>query len=290
MRLLEPIRLLVFAAMLGGAPALAQTAQPSLQRYPAAREVQVRDVAGFVRVTPENRTDVAVSIRSGGFEPPRVRLNGDRLVIDGRLRRQIRDCRIDGEGFQVTTTREGRVSGNELMVIELRVPQNAVVSASGAVRLRVGASQAARIAISGCGDADIARVADEADVSVAGSPDLRLHEAGSATVSLAGAGDIVVGVVHDGLTVSIAGAGDFIAGRADGPTNIAIQGAGDVTIRDGHATTLSVAIAGAGDVVHNGSAERLDAAILGAGDVRVRHVEGEVTRRVLGGGEVIVGR
>ena len=32
------------------------------------------------------------------------------------------------------------------------------------------------------------------------------------------------------------------------------------------------------------------AVILGGGDVRVRHVEGEINRRVLGGGEVVVGR
>ena len=49
-------------------------------------------------------------------------------------------------------------------------------------------------------------------------------------------------------------------------------------------------VTGAGDVVHNGTAERLDAAIFGAGDVRVRRVDGQVTRRVLGVGEVIVGR
>lgn len=288
MRLIEPIRVLALAALLGAAPAA--QAQSGFQRYAGASEVQLRDVAAIVRVTPENRTDVAVSIRAGGFDPPQLRVSGDRLVIDGRLRRQIRSCRVDGQSFEVTTARQGRVSGDQLMVIELRVPQNAVVSAGGAVRLHVAPSQAARIAVSGCGDAEIERVADEAEISVAGAPDVRLQEAGSATVSVAGAGDVMLGVVHDGLTVSIAGAGDFTAARADGPTNIAIQGAGDVTIREGRATTLSIAIAGAGDVVHNGSAETLDAAIFGAGDVRVRRVDGEVRRRVLGGGEVIVGR
>jgi len=292
MRLIEPIRLAFIAAALLAAPASAQTIPPgqSFQRYAGAREVQIRDVAAFVRVTPENRTDVSVSIHAGGMPAPQLRLSGERLVIDGRLRRQIRSCQVDGQGFQVTTARQGRVSGRDLMVIEVRVPQNAVVATSGAVRLRIGPSQAAKVSVSGCGDAEIERVADTAEISVAGSPNLRLHEADSATVALAGAGDVTVGVVHDGLTVSIAGAGDFNAARADGPTNIAIQGAGDVTIRDGRATTLSVAIAGAGDVVHNGSAERLDAVILGAGDVRVRRVDGEVTRRILGGGEVIVGR
>lgn len=301
MRLNMPAAIAAFAMLALAAPAQAQTAPAApargaapvqnWQRFAAASEVQIRDVAAFVRITPENRTDVAISIQNRGpLRAPDVRVSGERLIVDGRMRRQIRSCRVEGDNLQVTTSRNGRLSGEQLPVIYVRVPQHAVVSASGAVRMRVAPSQAAKIAISGCGDADIERVSDEAEISIAGAPDVRLYEAGSATVSVAGSGDVVAGAIHDGLTVSIAGAGDVVVARADGPTNIAIQGAGDVTVREGRATTLSVMIAGAGDVVHNGSAARLDAAILGAGDVRVRHVEGEVTRRVLGGGDVIVGR
>jgi len=311
MRLIGPLNACLIATALTALPAQAQTtptppaeARPSpnaaapnapaphtWQRYAQAAKVQLRDVAAFIRIRPENRSDVLVAVHNTGPLPaPTFRIARDRLVIDGRLRRQFRGCRVVGPGFEVTTARQGRLSNDQLPVIDLRVPQNAVVSASGAVRLQMGPSQTAEVAINGCGDADIERVAGEAEISLAGSPDLRLYDAGTTTVSVAGAGDIIAGVIRDGLTLSIAGAGDFVAARADGPTRIAIQGAGDVTIRDGRATTLSVVIAGAGDVVHNGSAEQLDAVILGAGDVRVRRVEGAVTRRVLGGGEVVVGR
>ncbi|HET9231052.1 MAG TPA: DUF2807 domain-containing protein [Vitreimonas sp.] len=259
-------------------------------RYDAA-EVTIRDAAALVRVRPENRSDVAVSIVNPGQLPaPELRVSRGRLVIDGTLRRQIRSCRVNGADFEVVTSRQGRLHAAQLPVIELRVPEHAVVSAGGAVRLHLAPAETAEVSLSGCGDADIVSVAGEADVSVSGAGDLRLYEAGQADVRVAGAGDVILGVVRSGLTVSIAGAGDFTASRADGPTNIALQGAGDVTIRDGRATTLSVAIAGAGDVTHNGSVERLDAVILGGGDVRVRQVSGEVTRRVLGGGEVVVGR
>lgn len=260
-------------------------------RYDDTTEVQLRDVAAIVRVRPENRTDVAVSIsHAGPLRAPRIRATGNRVVIDGNMRRQIRSCRVDGQNFEVVTSRNGRLQNAQLPTIELRVPQSARITASGAVRMHVDPSQSARIRVSGCGDADIERVEDDAEINVAGSQDVRLYEAGSATVAVAGSGDVVLGAVRDGLTASIAGAGDLTAARADGPTNIAIQGSGDVLIRDGRATTLSVAIAGAGDVTHNGSAERLDVVILGAGDVRVRQVDGQVTRRVLGGGEVTVGR
>jgi hypothetical protein len=298
MRLIETLRLAAFATGLGVAAAQAQTpptppAAPAAawSRYAEARELQLRDVAGIVRITPENRTDIAIAIANPGpLNTPDVRLRGNRLLVDGELRRQIRSCRVRGQDFEVQTARNGRLNGRQLPVIDVRVPQNAVVAVGGAVRLHMAPSQSARVRLEGCGDADIERVEDDADIAVSGSPDLRLYEAGVATISVAGAGDVTLGVVRDGLTVSIAGAGDLNVTRADGPTSIAVQGAGDVTIRDGHATTLSVAIAGAGDVVHNGSADRLDVAILGIGDVRVRRVDGQVTRRVLGGGDVIIGR
>jgi hypothetical protein len=285
------ISALAATAAAQGAPAPPEPASVAQQwtRFDAA-EVTLRDVAALVRVRPEDREDIAVSIVNEGRLPaPELRVSRGRLVIDGKLRRQIRSCRVDGDDFVVVTSRQGRLHAAQLPVIELRVPSHAVVSAGGAVRLHLAPAQTADVNLSGCGDADIVSVAGEADVSVSGAGDLRLYEAGQADVRVAGAGDVMLGVVRSGLTVSIAGAGDLVAARADGPTNIALQGAGDVTIRDGHATTLSVAIAGAGDVTHNGSAERLDAVILGSGDVRVRQVSGEVTRRVLGGGEVVVG-
>jgi hypothetical protein len=261
-------------------------------RYTHASEVQLRDVAAYVRITPEDRTDVAIAITNAGPLPaPELRVSRNRLIVDGKLRRQIRSCHVRGaDGFEVEISRRGRVSDQNLPVIHLRVPQEAVVAAGGAVRLRLAPAESARLRLDGCGDADLERVTGEADVAVSGAPDVRLYEAGSASVAVAGAGDVTLGAIRSGLTVSIAGVGDVIAARVDGPTNIAIQGAGDVIIRDGRATTLSVAVAGAGDVTHNGVAERLDVAILGGGDVRVREVEGPVTRRVLGGGDVIIGR
>jgi hypothetical protein len=285
-------------ALSAAAPSAAQTAPEApasvaeqWRRYPDATQVQIRDAAALVRVTPEDRTDVAMSIvHRGPLPAPQVRISRNRLIVDGQMRRQIRSCHVDGQDFEVQTARQGRLHANQLPIIEIRVPRAAVVSAGGAVRLHMGPAESAEVSLNGCGDADLVRVENAADIAIAGAPDLRLYEAGTATVAVSGGGDVVLGVVRNGLTLSIAGAGDIVAARADGPTNIAVQGAGDVTIRDGRATTMSVVITGAGDVTHNGSAERLDVVILGGGDVRVRQVNGEVTRRVIGAGDVTVGR
>lgn len=273
------------------APTFALTA-PSYARYERATEVQLRDVAAYVRVRPENRSDVSVAfINTGPLAAPRISRSGRRLIVDGGLRRQVRGCSVEGaSGFEVRTTRNGVLRGNQIPTIELRVPQNAVVSTNGAVRLRMAPAQAATLRVDGCGDADIERIAESAEISISGSPDVRAFDVGELEAALAGSGDLNVGVVRSGLTVSVAGSGEFSAARVDGETNIALQGSGDVLIRDGRATTLSVAIAGSGDVIHNGTAQSLDAAIFGSGDVRVRRVEGETSRNVIGSGEVIVGR
>lgn len=284
-------------ALIVGLVALPVAAQPTpaapqAARFAQASEVQLRNVAGFVTIHPEDRTDVAITVTNAGPLPaPELRVSRNRLIVDGKLRRQIRSCRILPEGgLEVRTARYGRVSGAQLSRYDIRIPQNAVVSADGGMRLHMGPSQSVHLRLDGCGDGDVERTEGEAEVSVSGSPDLRLYDGGQVTVAIAGAGDVTLGVVRSGLTASIAGSGDLTAARVDGPTSIAVQGSGDVLIRDGRSTTLSVVVAGSGDVTHNGTAATLDAVVVGSGDVRVHRVDGAVTQRVLGSGDVVVGR
>lgn len=262
------------------------------RRYLRASEIRLENMAAYVRVRPEERDDVAVAIVNQGPLPaPNLRRSGRRLVIDGRLRGQLLTCTVRGAtGFDVRTRRQGQVSGGQLPVIEIRVPLEAVVTARGAMRMHMTAAESAEVSFDGCGDADIERVDDLAQVAVAGDAKMRIFDAGELVAALAGEAQLEARYVRDGATVSIAGAGVFRAARADGPTNIVIQGAGEAAIGEGRAEDMTVVINGAGEVIHNGSAESLDVFIVGAGDVRVREVEGEVSRRVLGAGRVVVGR
>lgn len=274
--------------LMAGASAYAQPAPEDWSRYPVATEVQLRDLAAVVRVTPQPRADVALAlINPGPLPDPELRISRNRLIVDGKQRR-AGGCRGEREDFSINVPGHGRLRADQLPIVEIRVPENVVLSASGALRVNVGAAQSANVTIAGCGNADIEAVAGAADLTVAGAGNVRLFQAGSARVTIAGAGDVELGAVLEGLTASIAGAGELAAARVDGPTSLAVQGAGDVTIRDGRADVLTVVIAGAGDVTHNGEVDRLDVTIVGAGDVRVRRVEGEINRRVLGGGAVIV--
>lgn len=282
----------------GGLVALALASHAAAQRpdaahwarYAGAREVQIRDVAAVIVITPENRADVAIAIEnSGPLSAPEVRLSGRRLILDGRLRGQIRSCHAQVEAFTVTTRRRGRLQTSQLPTIRVRAPQDAVIAAGGAYVLRLAPSQSAHLNFGGCGFAAVARVEDEAEVRVGGNVNVQIEEAGELSLASAGASDIAVGVVRDGFTLSVAGSSDVSVVRADGPTSIAVQGSGDVEIAGGRATSLSIAVAGSGDVRHQGSARELDAVVVGSGDVSVRSVDGEISRRVIGSGEVRTG-
>ena len=213
------------------APAAPQYAVPApaapnltFRRY-AASELQIRDVAAFVRIHPENRADISVAIINPSSLPaPRLHSAGNRLIIDGQLRRRIRGCRTGAQGrFDVNINGAGWLRTEQIPIIEVRAPQRANVSVSGATRLNMGRAENAEVNIAGCGDADLEGVSGEIALAMAGSSDVRLYDAGTASVSLAGDGDATIGVVRNGITVSIAGSGDLIASRVDGPTNIAVH-------------------------------------------------------------------
>ncbi|MES1156513.1 MAG: DUF2807 domain-containing protein [Alphaproteobacteria bacterium] len=268
-------------------------APPSPPWYRApSTELRLKDVAAIVHIIPENRADISFSIANEGPLPtPEVHPTRTQLTIDGGLRRRIGVCNRDRDGFSVSVDGFGRVAEARLPVIVVRIPQAAVIDASGAVQMHVEPAQTLRLEIGGCGAAEVERVVGAADVSTAGGDmEVRLFDVGSIALREAGGGNVFLGAVRAGMDLSVAGAGDIVVTRADGPTNIAIQGSGDVVINGGHASTLSVAIVGSGDVVHLGEADRLDAATFGSGDVRVRQVNGPVTKRIFGGGDVTVGQ
>src|SRR5690606_2313084 len=91
MRLLA-CALVPFALLAGAAHAQPRPPQPprapiadaDWARYPAAAEVQLRDLAAIVRVTPQARNDVAlVIINSGPLPDPELRISRNRLIVDG---------------------------------------------------------------------------------------------------------------------------------------------------------------------------------------------------------------
>lgn len=268
-----------------------------------AASVEIKHAAARVTVIPENRNDVKVEfVTTNPALPLQVSNRGDRVIVDGDLRRRIRDCHglhwnIDVGGkksrgdsaVSVTVRGVGRVRWDDLPQIVVRTPMDSRVGASGAVFGSVGRSASLDLDNAGCGDWTIANVAGGATVDIAGSGDTRMGSARDLRVRIAGSGDVDVTHVAGPANIDIAGSGDVHLASVAGSLDVDIAGSGDVKVDGGRATSMDVNIAGSGDVDFGGAAQTLKASIAGSGDVRAGSVAGGVSKSVLGSGSVYVG-
>jgi len=256
----------------------------------SAASVEVKDAVARVTVVPENRSDIKVEvIQANPRLPLVVREFGGRTIVDGDLRRRIRNCRGRGDNISVRVRDVGEVGFRDMPQIVIHTPRDVDVDAGGAVWGSVGRAASVHLGNAGCGDWTVANVDGELRVSQAGSGDTRAGAAGSAHVRVAGSGDTVVGEVRGPLEVDIAGSGDVSAQAVSGALEVHVAGSGDVKVASGHATSMAVTVAGSGDVSFGGVADSLKARIAGSGDVRARQVTGNVSKTVMGSGSVTIG-
>ncbi|MDO1560233.1 DUF2807 domain-containing protein [Brevundimonas sp. 2R-24] len=283
------VRALLASAALIGAAGAAQ-----------ASEVRIKDAVARVVVIPENRADIAVEVSGGGGRLPtlEVRRQGDDVIVDGGLDRRIQNCESRRDSImspaeptadvRVDVRGIGEVPLTEAPLVTIRTPMDARVRAGGAVWGAVGRTNTLDLGSAGCGDWTVGNVQQRLSVSIAGSGDVAAGTSGELNVNIAGSGDVRTAATRS-VEANIAGSGDLHVTSMDGSLDASIAGSGDVRVAGGRATTVSVAIAGSGDVILDGAAQSLNANIIGSGDVRVASA-GSVTRRVMGSGDVIVGR
>ncbi|MGE0046097.1 MAG: hypothetical protein AB7J28_10290 [Hyphomonadaceae bacterium] len=247
----------------------------------------MRDAAALLAVTAEDREDIAVNIEQRGPLPePRLRRSGDRLIVDGRVGR-VRGC--DAE--DVTLARHGRLTYSQLPIVRVRMPRDAVISISGAVKSHIGPTQSARIALATCADTVLGDVAGPLNLALAGNGNVRGGAVERAELRAAGSGAVTLGAIEQGLIVSIFGSSSVRTGPVrSGDVRIAVQGSGDVIMGGGRSDAMTIFVGGAGEVIFPGAARSLDAVVAGSGDIVVGSVTGPVTRRIAGGGDVIIGR
>ncbi|WP_343683924.1 DUF2807 domain-containing protein [Asticcacaulis sp.] len=253
----------------------------------AATQVELKNMAARVIVTPENRSDVQLTVNYGKADLPKILVTttGDKLVASGQLRKRSYSCarnqtvRIDGKGA---------VAVSDLPVVYLRVPMDARVASEGAVYGRIGATKTLEFALGGCGDWTTDTVQGKAELNIGGSGSIRAADAAEAEVAVGGSGDIYLARIKS-LSGAIGGSGSINVAEVAGPVEIAIGGSGDVRIEKGVAPKVDVSIAGSGNVRFGGEAGDVDVSIVGAGDVSVRKVTGRVSRSVMGSGRVHIG-
>jgi hypothetical protein len=256
----------------------------------ASPEVEIKDAVARVTVIPEARSDVKVEFLSTNPQLPlEVRTQNGKVIVDGAMERKIRGCDGSGAGTTINVSGVGKVRYADMPQVVIRTPRDAKVGAGGAVFGVVGKSTSLELSNAGCGDWTVADVAGSLKLNLAGSGDTYVGRAGAARLRVAGSGDVKTQAVGGGLQVDIAGSGDVWTASVAGPLDVKIAGSGDVKVAGGKADAMTVSVAGSGGVDFAGTAQSLKARIAGSGDVKVKAVTGEVSKAIVGSGEVRVG-
>lgn len=255
-----------------------------------AASVEVRDAVVRVTVIPEARNDIQVEVLNPNPQLPiTVRSEGGRTVVDGGLRRRIRNCHGNGEKAHVRVTGVGNVGWSEMPHLVIHTPRAVVLSSSGAVSGEIGRSGGVDLENSGCSHWTIADVAGDVSIEESGAGSIRMGSADRLKVSLSGAASIHATSLRQGLDAELSGAGGVNVDRFNGVLSADVSGFGKVKVAGGRASMVRADVSGVGGVEFGGSAESLDASISGVGSVRVKSVTGSVRKSVSGLGHVTVG-
>lgn len=255
-----------------------------------AATVEVKDAVARVVVIPEDRQDIKVEfLTTNPSLPLQVRSLGGKTIVDGNLDRKIKNCHGGDGKARVYVAGVGDIAYDDMPQVVVRMPKDAKIEAGGAVFGSVGKTASLELSNAGCGDWTVGNVAGKMNINVAGSGDTNTGASGEAMLRVAGSGDVRAQAVNGGLEVSVAGSGDISVTSISGPLTVKVAGSGDVNIRSGKATEMNASIAGSGNVDFGGVAGSLKAKIAGSGDVHVKSVTGEVSKVIVGSGNVSVG-
>jgi hypothetical protein len=257
----------------------------------AAPSVEIKDAAVRVVVVPEARDDIKVQLASASRALPLiVRVQGQRTVVDGRLRHRISGCSAMFGRTMVRVRGLGQVSYDDLPQLVVHAPLDVRVGAGGAVFGSIGRARSVELSNEGCGDWTIANVEGDLKINEAGSGDVRAGRAGRLVIHVAGSGDVATRDIAGPAVVDIAGSGDVNVASVSGDLRASVAGSGDVKVAGGKAPNLVAHLAGSGDVDFEGEAGSVSAAIAGSGDVNVAKASGPVKKSVFGSGGVNIGR
>lgn len=291
-------------------PAGAVDLAPGAVRTFQGSELVLQDAVAVLRVIPEERSDIAVSVRSGGAALPAFKIgqDGTRVVLDGDLDGRIRGC-SDMNGVQsFRIDRMDAIRASDAPVITVRAPLDAKISVSGAVNSQLGAARSLTFDSAGCGDAQIGRVEQSLSMDVRGSGNAKAEEVGSADIDIAGSGGVQLGAVRGPLKSVVRGSGSFSSGPVTGDTKLEVAGSGDINTAavtgrlearvagsgdlqvESVTGPTEVSLAGSGDLsIKGGRAQGLKARIAGSGDVAFEGVvEGDLEVSIAGSGDVRV--
>ncbi len=255
-------------------------------------EIELRDLAARVVVTPENRSDIDVRVRYGKAKVPVLMVShrGNVTVLDGHLSSLQHglhfdinfDGNDDGGHGRVFVNGIGDVDINDLPMVFVRVPMNASVKDSAYTFGTVGPSSSLNFILNGSGDWNIASVNGPLNIIDSGSGNVRVASAGDSVIDNMGSSDIQVGRVHR-LKLSLSGSGDFKSEQSD---DTQLQNMGSSDIQLGRVGLLKAQLNGSGDLSLDGIGGGMTLVNSGASDVTINHLNGPASLQMTGSGDV----
>jgi hypothetical protein len=255
-----------------------------------AASVEIRDAVARITVVPEDRADIKVDIvKAHPGLPLTIRTMGDRIIVDGDLRRRIRDCNAMSSRPNVKVRDVGRVEYEEMPQIVIYAPRSVALSANGAVVGSIGRSGSLNLTNSGCSAWTIADVAGEAKIYESGAGVVRMGASDRLEVHLSGAANINATKVRKSLEARLSGAGNVRVAELTGEMEAQVSGVGKIDVQNGRASSVRASVSGIGSVDFDGTTQDLEASISGLGGVHVEEVTGNVRKSVSGGGRVSIG-
>src|SRR4051812_2228255 len=130
-----------------------------------AASVDIRDAVARVTVIPEDRRDIKVEIvRANPKLPLEIRTEGGQTIVDGGLRRRIRNCGGTGERSHISVRDVGDIGWDERPQLVIRTPRAVELSSNGAVSGDIGRSASLQIENSGCGSWTVADVTGDVTI------------------------------------------------------------------------------------------------------------------------------
>ena len=256
-------------------------------------QIELRDLVARVVVTPEDRSDIDIKVRYGKAKVPTLMVShrGNVTILNGHIQDsgeahdfnfRINFSDHDNNGGSVYIDGVGNVAVNDLPLVYVRVPMNAVVKDSAYTFGHIGPAKSLDFIMNGDGDWVVDPVGGPLNVISSGSGSIRLSSAGDSIIDNMGSGDISIDSAN-GLKVSLSGSGDFTSNQS-ADTVLQNQGSGDVTLA--HVKNLKVQLNGSGDLNLSSVTGALTVINNGSSDISVNRVFGPVSLSLSGSGDV----
>lgn len=292
---LLPATLMAMASVI--AITAATTASAQMRLLSDGPQIELRDMAARVVVTPEDRSDVDIRVRYGSAKVPTLMVShrGNVTILNGHLSAPAHpslgnfalhinfDSVTAGDGT-VYISGIGKVDVDELPLVFVRVPNNAVVKDSGYTLGHVNPSKSLDIIMNGGGEWTVDPVAGPLNIINSGSGTIHVISAADGIIDSMGAGDIDIETMRN-LKLSMTGSGNFSVTRAQ-DIDLQNQGAGDVELRNVRAVTAK--LNGSGDLMLGNVASGLTLINNGSSDVSADRIVGAVSLNLAGSGDVAI--